>query len=113
MSGQDIAQYQKSDALAVRKQLYKFTTGKTIHEHIVDHLNPLEGARVLDIGCGYGDDLIRLAKTSNISRGVGMNIARNPLEEAIRIALEMMKKIQEKGVFEEESLNGLVLMKKL
>ncbi len=58
------------------------TTGLGLHGTVaLDRLPPVEGARVLDIGCGFGDATVEIARlVGRRGRAVGVDCANNFVE---------------------------------
>lgn len=78
----DLDQYKNSDALAIRKRFYQNATGKDITDVLFEVIDIDEGMSVLDIGCGAGGDLIKLAGRYNLDHVVGIDPSGQLIEEA-------------------------------
>jgi len=71
------------------------TTGLSRHgETLIERRPPPPGARVLDLGCGFGDMTLQLAERLAASGGtaVGVDVASNFVDAATRGALEVGSK---------------------
>ena len=71
------------------------TTGLSLHgETLIARRPPPAGARVLDLGCGFGDMTRQLAEMLTASSGIatGVDVAQNFVEAATRDAAENSSK---------------------
>lgn len=67
------------------------TTGLSRHgEALIERCPPVAGGRVLDLGCGFGDMTVQLARHLAASKGqvVGVDVAQNFVEAATKDAAE-------------------------
>ena len=72
--------------LDAANKLLSISTSKEI---ILDGLRLRNGARVLDLGCGLGDDAFQIAERVGASgRVTGVDVSTSMIDEARRRALE-------------------------
>lgn len=80
---QDNEQYKNSNALAVRRAFYAGAIGEDLFDHLMQNLVGFDGMFVLDIGCGYGTDLIEILSRFKNVDAVGVDPSENQIEQAL------------------------------
>ncbi|MFQ6086416.1 MAG: methyltransferase domain-containing protein [Candidatus Bathyarchaeia archaeon] len=78
----------------------------TVHEALLDELRPLVGKRVLDVGCGNGNTVLKIAEqVGPDGRAVGIDFSPEGIAIAKRKAIELgLDKVTEFRVADAEEL---------
>lgn len=75
------------DAVAANYEANRLAPWYKAHADVIlDSCPPLEGGDVLDVGCGTGYLLRTLLGRSPGARGVGIDVAANMVDQAVRLA---------------------------
>jgi len=63
---------------------------QAVHEALLDEIRPLEGKKILDVGCGTGDTALKLAKEVGPNgKAVGIDFSSEGIRKAKKKALEL------------------------
>jgi ubiquinone/menaquinone biosynthesis C-methylase UbiE len=78
----------------------------SVHEALLHEIMPLEGKRILDVGCGNGSTVLKIAKqVSPGGKAVGIDFSKEGIAEAKKKAVELgLGKVTEFRVADAEKL---------
>jgi len=79
---------------------------QTPHEALLKEIMPLEGKKILDVGCGTGDTVLELTKkVGSKGKAVGIDFSEEGIEKAKKKAVELgLEKVTEFRVADAEEL---------
>jgi len=77
-----------------------------VHEALLNEIMPLNGKRILDVGCGNGNTVLRIAKeVGSHGKAVGIDFSPEGIAEAKKKAIELgLDKVAEFRVVDAEKL---------
>lgn len=77
-----------------------------VHEALLNEIMPLEGKRILDVGCGNGDTVLKMAKqVGPEGEAVGVDFSPEGIDKAEKKAIELgLDKVTEFRVADAEKL---------